>query len=122
MRKTLLSTLCCLLAALGVKAQTPALERVEPMSWWVGMSNPNLQLVVHGNNIASPRRILSYPGVKLKAVHKVENSNYLFVDLQAFSSAIPGTFPIKFKKAGEKILPITIRLTNGTSRQAGHRV
>lgn len=118
MRKTLLSALCCLLAALGVKAQTPALERVEPMSWWVGMSNPNLQLVVHGSNIAARNIVLTYPGVKLKAVHKVENPNYLFIDLQIFSSAIPGTFPIKFKKAGEKDLTYSYTL-NKRDKSAG---
>jgi glycosidase len=38
------------------------------------------------------------------AVHKVENPNYLFVDLRIFSGTSPGTFPIKFVKAGEKTL------------------
>ena len=92
------------MAALGVSAQIPALERVEPMFWWAGMSNPNLQLIVHGNNIASRKVDLNYPGVKLIAVHKVENPNYLFVDLRVFSATSPGTFPIKFTKAGEKAL------------------
>jgi hypothetical protein len=119
MRKTLLSALLLLAGCFGcVKAQAPALERVEPMSWWVGMSNPNLQLVVHGNNIAGRNVYLSYPGVKLKAVHKVENSNYLFIDLQIFSSAVPGTFPIKFTKAGEKDLVYQYTL-NKRDKSAG---
>jgi neopullulanase len=104
MRKFLLTTTCCLLMALGVSAQIPSLERVEPMFWWVGMSNPNLQLIVHGKDIASRNVQLTYPGVKLVAVHKVENSNYLFLDLRISQSASPGTFPIKFNKSGEKAL------------------
>ena len=104
MRKSLFFTVGCLLAALGVSAQIPALERVEPMFWWTGMSNPNVQLLVHGDHIASRNVQLSYPGVKLVAVHKVENPNYLFIDLRVFSAASPGTFPIKFIKAGEKTL------------------
>lgn len=104
MRKSLLLITCCMLTALGLRAQIPALERVEPMFWWTGMANPNVQLLVHGNNIASRQVQLSYPGVKLVAVHKVENSNYLFIDLKLFSSAVPGTFPIKFVKKGEKDL------------------
>ncbi|MBS1503700.1 MAG: glycoside hydrolase family 13 protein [Bacteroidetes bacterium] len=104
MRKSLFLMLACLSAALSVSAQIPALERVEPMFWWVGMHNPDLQLIVHGNDLASRNVQLSYPGVKLVAVHKVENSNYLFIDLRIFSSAVPGTFPIKFTKAGEKTL------------------
>jgi glycosidase len=104
MKKSLLFTVCCLLATLAVSAQIPALERVEPMFWWVGMSNPNVQLIVHGNNISSRNVQLNYPGVKLVAVHKVENPNYLFLDLRIVSGASPGTFPIKFVKAGEKTL------------------
>src|ERR1700761_2409168 len=104
MRKSLFLTACCLLVALGVSAQIPALERVEPMFWWTGMHNPDLQLIVHGKDISARNVTLSYPGVKLVAVHKVENPNYLFIDLRIFSSAAPGTFPINFIKAGEKSL------------------
>lgn len=104
MRKSLFLIACGLTVALGVSAQIPALDRVEPMFWWTGMHNPDLQLIVHGKDIAARKVELSYPGVKLVAVHKVENPNYLFVDLRIFSSAVPGTFPLKFTKAGEKAL------------------
>jgi len=90
--------------AMSVSAQIPALERVEPMFWWVGMHNPDLQLIVHGDHIAARKVELNYPGVKLVAVHKVENPDYLFLDLRIFSGTSPGTFPIKFIKAGEKAL------------------
>ena len=104
MKKSLFITACFLLISFGLLAQIPALERVEPMSWWVGMHNPDLQLIVHGNNIASRNVGLSYPGVKLVAVHKVENPNYLFIDLHISSGAEPGTFPIEFVKKGEPTL------------------
>ncbi|HZY36971.1 MAG TPA: glycoside hydrolase family 13 protein [Mucilaginibacter sp.] len=104
MKKILLFTACCLVAAMSASAQIPALERVEPMFWWVGMHNPDLQLIVHGDHISERKVELAYPGVKLVAVHKVENPNYLFVDLRIFSGTSPGTFPIKFVKAGEKTL------------------
>jgi glycosidase len=110
MRKFLFFTAFCLAAAFSLSAQIPALERVEPMFWWVGMHNPNLQLIVHGNNISSRNAELNYPGVKLVAVHKVENPNYLFLDLRIFSAAAPGTFPIKFIKAGEKALSYSYAL------------
>jgi len=104
MKKFLFFTTCCFLVAFGLSAQIPALERVEPMNWWVGMHNPNLQLIVHGNNIASRSVGLNYPGVKLVAAHKVENPNYLFLDLHILPGTKPGSFPIKFTKAGEKPL------------------
>lgn len=85
-------------------AQLPALERVEPMFWWAGMKNPKLQLLIHGNDIAGRTVKLSYPGVKLTQVHKVENPNYLFLDLDISPAAKPGAFTIWFTKAGASSL------------------
>ncbi len=91
-------------------AQVAALERIEPAYWWTGMKNPFLQLIVHGNNIAQRDVALQYPGITLKAVHKVENPNYLFLDLDISAGTAPGTFPIRFTKKGEKELRYTYEL------------
>ncbi len=93
-----------ILATGNVFAQMPALERVEPMFWWVGMKNPKLQLIVHGNKIADRTVKLGYPGVKLVQVHKVENPNYLFIDLEIYPAAKPGAFTIAFARPGAKNL------------------
>jgi len=110
MRKFLFLTVGCLVLTLAASAQISALERIEPMFWWVGMHNPNVQLIVHGDHISSRNVELNYPGVKLEAVHKVENPNYLFLDLRISSATKPGTFPIKFVKAGEKSVTYTYAL------------
>jgi len=88
----------------NVFAQIPALERVEPMFWWVGMKNPKLQLIVHGDKIAERAVKIAYPGVKLTQVHKVENPNYLFLDLDISAAAKPGAFNILFTKPGTTAL------------------
>lgn len=62
-----------------------------PTNWWVGMKNPAVQLMLHGNNIAASTITINYPGVKLAKVNKVENANYLFVDIIINTSAKPGT-------------------------------
>jgi len=87
-----------------IAQQIPALERVEPMFWWTGMHNPKLQLIVHGDKIAERTVKLNYPGVTLIQVHKVENPNYLFLDLIIAPSAKPGAFNIAFTKAGSSAL------------------
>ncbi|MGB4776625.1 MAG: glycoside hydrolase family 13 protein [Daejeonella sp.] len=92
------------------EAQIPALERIEPSNWWVGMKNPNLQLIVHGNNISERMVKLSYPGVSLKAVHKVENPNYLFLDLVISANAKPGKFSIQFSKPSIQAVSYTYEL------------
>lgn len=102
--------LTCLLLQFVAFAQTPALERVEPSFWWVGMNNPRLQLVVHGNNIASRDVKLNYAGVTLSKVHKVENPNYLFLDLLVTADARPGKFNIEFQGKNQKKLSYTYEL------------
>lgn len=93
-------------------AQSQQLERIEPMFWWVGMSNPKLQLLVHGAGIAKLSVQLDHPGVKLAKVHQVENPNYLFLDLEIAREAKAGKFPIVFTKAGKKKLQYTYELKN----------
>lgn len=69
---------------------------VYPTHWWVGMKNPNLQLMVHGEQELSKGKIsVSHPGLLVKAVHQPENKHYLFVDLQISSTVRPGKYTLK---------------------------
>lgn len=104
----LLSFILCLTKPLV--AQIPALERVEPAFWWTGMKNPELQLIVHGQQIAEREVELTYPGISLQEVHKVENPNYLFLDLHIDPDAKPGAFDINFLKKGKKKLTYNYEL------------
>ena len=101
----LLFFLC--LFAKTLDAQLADLERIEPMFWWTGMKNPKLQLIVHGNKIAEKNASLNYPGVKLIRVNKVENPNYVFLDLEISSSAKPGSFKINFSSKNGKAVDYT---------------
>ena len=73
-----------------------SLDRVEPVFWWTGMKDPNLQLMVHGQDIAGAKVELNYPGVTLESVARVENPDYLFLNLIINPAAKPGTFSISF--------------------------
>jgi neopullulanase len=77
--------------------------RVEPMNWWVGMKNQNLQLLVHAEGIGEAIPTISYPGVTIKKIHKADSKNYLFIDLLIARQTKPGTFPIQFRKNGKTI-------------------
>ena len=72
------------------------LNRVEPPSWWTGMQNSELQLLIHHKDIASLTSSIDYPGVKLVRQISVENPNYLFLDLEIGPEAKPGKFSIEF--------------------------
>lgn len=106
------SFLISLILLSGFNSFAQKLERIEPMFWFAGMHNPKLQLLVHGENIATSNVTLSYPGVKLVKVNKVENPNYLFLDLELSSAVKAGTFPINFTAKGKKIFSYTYELKN----------
>ncbi|MDJ1482036.1 glycoside hydrolase family 13 protein [Cytophagaceae bacterium YF14B1] len=78
-------------------AQKITLSHVEPAFWWVGMKNPELKILVHGPGIGQAQVSLSYKGVNLSGIEKVESPNYLFLNLQISPDAIAGKVPIVFK-------------------------
>ena len=62
-----------------------SIERVEPPNWWVDMENPNLQLMIYGKNIGDLNPSINYEGVHIAQVRKVQNANYLFIDVVTVS-------------------------------------
>jgi glycosidase len=113
------TNLICLLLLLtsSAFAQLPALERIEPANWWVGMKNNKLQLIVHGNQIANRNVSINYPGVTLLKTNKVENPNYLFLDVEISASTQPGIFPIRFEKKGAKAIVSNYELKSRNVKQ-----
>lgn len=89
------------LAAHGQASSPPApsLDRVEPPMWWVGMQQRTLQLLVHGPRVAQLRPELSYPGVTLRDVTRVESGNYLFLHLDIAPDTAAGEFELRFLDA-----------------------
>lgn len=77
------------------------IQHVEPLNWWVGLKNPNLQLLIHGENISETQPSINYPGVSIKKVNKADSKNYLFLDLIIAKTTKAGSFTINFKKAGK---------------------
>ena len=69
-----------------------------PTNWFTGMKWNQVQLMLHGKDIAAGNISISYPGVTLKKIHKVENANYVFADISIAATAKPGIIKIK---AGE---------------------
>ena len=80
------------------------IDHLEPPSWWIGMANNTLQLMVHGKNISDLEPELTYLGVVINKVHRLDNPNYLFIDLLISETTMPGKFDILFKKSGQTII------------------
>lgn len=75
----------------------PAIERVEPPSWWAGMQHPALQLMVRGESLAQLEPELDCPGVTHLETHRVDSPNYLFIDLELAPDLAPGSCDIRFR-------------------------
>ena len=80
------------------------IERIEPMSWWVGMKDPRLQLLVHGPKVAELEPAVDYAGVAITGVERVANSNYLFVNLTVAPDTRPGNVRIDFRRKGRSVV------------------
>lgn len=77
------------------------IERLEPSFWWAGMKNPELMLMVYGDDISDLSPEINYKGVSIQQTIKVENHNYLFINLKLAADIKPGRFEINFTKKGK---------------------
>ncbi|MBW8331194.1 MAG: glycoside hydrolase family 13 protein [Prolixibacteraceae bacterium] len=96
-------------------------DRVEPTFWWVGMKNPTVQLMVHGQEIAATEITLNYPGVKIKTISRQENPNYVFIDLTISPEAKAGSFPIEFRKSKKEVVSYNYELKNREPNSASRK-
>ena len=78
------------------------IERVDPPNWWVGMQMSKLQIMMYGDNLASLDPKIVSEGVKLIAVDRVENENYIFLTLEISKNAMPQNIDIYFYQ-GKKV-------------------
>jgi len=102
------ATLLLSLAVLPVNGQ--AIERVDPPSWFTGMKNSSLQLMVYGKGIAASDVSADYPGVRVTTLVKTENPNYLFVNLDISPETLPGNIKLIFtngKKSISHLYPLS---------------
>ena len=82
----------------AAKVKKPAIERIDPAFWYVGMKNPSLQLMLSGPGIASVSEVTTdYPGVRIDSVVRLDSPNYLFLYINV-REAKAGTMTLKWKE------------------------
>lgn len=100
--------LCIYLSANAVDIQN-----VDPPFWWVGMKNTELQILLHGKDIAKSDVTVNYPGVNVKEVVRTTNPNYVFLYVDITSKAKPGKMNITFTENGQKtVQPYELKARN----------
>jgi glycosidase len=109
------------LTLLSVSASAYDIRHLEPPSWWLGMKQTQLQLMVHGENLGELTPSLNYPGVQLKGVTRVASRNYLFLDLEIGEAAPAGDIQIEFSLEGKPVLrhsyPLAARQPGSAERR-----
>lgn len=85
-------------------------SRVEPPFWFTGMAEPTLEILIYDQSIGDHEVKIDYAGIELKQVHRVENPNYLFVEVEIGAGAKAGQFNIELSKGSDqKTYPYELR-------------
>ena len=100
MRTRILTTIIALLATITMTAAIKV-TRIDPTDWYVGMKNPQLQLMVYGQGIREAMVTTDYPGVTIDSIVKLDSPNYLLVYLN-LKGAQPGQMTLKFAIGKQK--------------------
>ena len=117
--------LFALLLFVAVKSWSIDMLGVYPTNWWVGMKNPKVQIMLHGENIGMFTKFsITYPGVKVEKISKAESKNYVFLDLNIAATTKPGVSKIIMSGGGIGVEDVFFELKprnkeNGKTRTQG---
>ena len=98
---SLLAFICTITVSSNLFGQSPAVERIDPPHWWVGFSNPNVQLLIKGENLSDEVELVA-DGVQIKKVALAPNPQYLLVDLAISPYAKHQTIQLILKNGKKK--------------------
>ena len=98
----------------GQAARAMEIKKVAPSFWWAGMKNPELQILLYGEDLALSDVSVSGEGIYLKEVVRQDNPNYLLLYLD-LSEAKAQTFQILLKN-GKKKLQVPYELKSRMQR------
>ena len=77
------------------------IDRIEPTDWFVGLKNPQVQLMVYGKGINNTETVSTdYPGVVVDSLVHLDSPNYLLVYMNV-KNARPGTMTLNFEVKGQ---------------------
>ena len=85
-----------LMSAMSMNAAVN-IERIEPTNWYVGMKEASLQLMVCGKDVRNTEVEVSYPGVRIDSIARLDSPNYLFLYLN-LEGAKAGEMTLNFKQ------------------------
>ena len=97
-------------AITATAAKKIGIDRIEPANWFVGMKNPQVQLMVYGAGIRDVENVTTdYPGVRIDSLVRLDSPNYLLIYMNV-KDAQPGTMSLKFKSQTSNLKPQSFEL------------
>jgi glycosidase len=110
MKKFLIGCLLVGTAITATAAKKIGIDRIEPANWFVGMKNPQVQLMVYGAGIRDVENVTTdYPGVRIDSLVRLDSPNYLLIYMNV-KDAQPGTMSLKFKSQTSNLKPQSFEL------------
>ena len=115
MKQTLLTLMAVLSLLFPFSSKSYAvIKKVAPTSWWAGMKNPELQVLLYGDDISSSEVSISSKDIYLKEIVRQSNSNYLIIYLD-LNDAKAQKFDIILTK-GRKVTKVPYELKERTRK------
>ena len=79
------------------------IQRIDPTDWYVGMKNPQVQLMVYGKGIASVQEVTTdYPNARIDSIVHLDSPNYLLVYMN-LEGAKAGMMTLELKANSQKL-------------------
>lgn len=100
---------CLTLLSFGCKSQANLIQHAEPANWWTNMQYHQVQILLHGKNIANYQ--VEAQGIQVLGITKTENPNYLFVTVETEKKAA-GIYPIRLKDGKKDVATFNFELKN----------
>jgi len=104
--------LLIVLVSARIAAQNPVIEKIEPPNWWSGMKHNKIQVMVYGKDLKSSSAEFDSDKIKVLKVNEVENSSYLFIDVEISNDAPAGDYTLTLSADGKKSshkFPVLVR-------------
>ncbi len=84
-----------LIAAYSAHAQAPAIQKMDPPSWWAGSTINPVRVLIRGTNLSGARVESVTPGITASNFKASANGHYLFADIAIAESVKPGEYQLK---------------------------
>lgn len=96
------------------------IERIDPPSWFVGMDDTTLQLMLTGEDLDNAGITVCYPGIEVKCTVKADDEHYAFLYLD-LAGCDAGTMLLDVKKGADVLsIPYVLkpRAMHGEDRRS----